>query len=171
MGWGDCGTDSKGRNIGYVWDATCDHPDCAAQIDRGLSYACGGMHGSSDGCEGYFCGDHLSYHADGQGEYRQFCEACTKVYMEAYLDDCISVAKQVGVEVSPGDDAETIHAEIIESANEDDLSPDDRATIYDLCSNWDEFYGLEPADDMPDHIKKRVDHMMQIRNEYNEHRI
>lgn len=70
MGWADCGTDSEGRPIGYAFEATCDHPECDAKIDRGLSYACGGMHGEvsvSNGqggdfvptCEKYFCEKHL----------------------------------------------------------------------------------------------------------------
>lgn len=73
MGWGNCGTDSKGRSIGYVHAATCDHPGCSARIDRGLAYACGGMHGNEclggddqidwsamvEPCDGYFCGKHL----------------------------------------------------------------------------------------------------------------
>lgn len=46
MGWGNCGRDSKGRPIGYLHAATCDHPGCDAKIDRGLSYACGQMHGT-----------------------------------------------------------------------------------------------------------------------------
>lgn len=61
MGWANCGEDSKGRPIGYAHEATCDHPGCTAKIDRGLSYACGGMHGDCGGqaCEGYFCQEHL----------------------------------------------------------------------------------------------------------------
>jgi len=61
MGWANCGEDSKGRKIGYAIEAFCDHPGCTETIDRGLSYACGGMHGvGPDGaCEGYFCGNHL----------------------------------------------------------------------------------------------------------------
>lgn len=60
MGWGNCGTDSNDRPIGYNHAATCDHPGCEAAIDRGLAYACGGMHGQNDGdCEGYFCYKHL----------------------------------------------------------------------------------------------------------------
>jgi len=51
---------SKGREIGYAIPATCDEPRCAAEIDRGLAYARGGMHGQGGirgdvGCEGYFC--------------------------------------------------------------------------------------------------------------------
>lgn len=62
MGWGNCGTDSKGRPIGYAFEATCDHPGCTKEIDRGLAYACGGMHGEDEySCEGYFCDEHLYY--------------------------------------------------------------------------------------------------------------
>lgn len=61
MGWAFCGTDSKGREIGYGIRATCDEPECSTEIDRGLGYACGGEHGESEtACEGYFCGAHLS---------------------------------------------------------------------------------------------------------------
>jgi|GEM_PF-1216247 len=70
MGWGNCGTDSKGRPIGYVHAATCDHPGCETEIDRGLAYACGGMHGTNGAagddlfetvcCEGYFCNKHTT---------------------------------------------------------------------------------------------------------------
>lgn len=60
MGWGNCGVDSIGRPIGYVHPATCDHDGCEAVIDRGLSYACGGMHGDGTcSCEKYFCSKHL----------------------------------------------------------------------------------------------------------------
>ena len=64
MGWAHCGTDSEGRYIGYAIVATCDEPGCEAEIDRGLAYACGGMHGDGGlkgdwGCEKYFCPEHL----------------------------------------------------------------------------------------------------------------
>jgi hypothetical protein len=63
MGWGDCGTDSLGRPIGYVFEATCDFGGCLARIDRGLSYACGGMHGDDEtSCELYFCPKHIWTH-------------------------------------------------------------------------------------------------------------
>jgi len=85
MGWGHCGTDSKGREIGYAIEATCDHPGCNEQIDRGLSYACGGMHGIYDnhgreeGCEGYFCTKHMSCAwPEGEDEPSdQYCLTCT----------------------------------------------------------------------------------------------
>jgi hypothetical protein len=59
MGWANCGSDSRGRPIGYAHEATCDEPGCTESIDRGLAYACGGMHGEMPGCEDYFCPKHL----------------------------------------------------------------------------------------------------------------
>lgn len=59
MGWAFCGTDDKGREIGYGVVATCDYPGCTAEIDRGLGYICGSMHGGGDdGCGMYFCAKH-----------------------------------------------------------------------------------------------------------------
>lgn len=60
MGWADCGY-YEGRPIGYGTEATCDFPGCEAEIDRGLSYVCGRMHGGDNGCGGYFCSKHLSW--------------------------------------------------------------------------------------------------------------
>ena len=37
MGWGNCGTDSKGRPIGYLHRGKCDHKGCKERIDRGLT--------------------------------------------------------------------------------------------------------------------------------------
>lgn len=82
MGWGNCGKDSKGRNIGYCHAATCDETGCKEKIDRGLAYACGGMHGDSEGCEGYFCGKHLWSVDREKYDLRQgqLCEKCLKEY-------------------------------------------------------------------------------------------
>lgn len=80
MGWADCGTDSKGRPIGYAFEATCDWPGCDAIIHRGLDYKCGRMHGEDvDNCEGYFCHDHLTspVRDDGWAVDGQRCPACT----------------------------------------------------------------------------------------------
>jgi len=45
-----------GKEVGYTIDDTCNHKDCTKEIDRGLSYACGGYHGAGeDACDGYFC--------------------------------------------------------------------------------------------------------------------
>jgi hypothetical protein len=49
------------RDIGYGVPAYCDHPQCHVEIDRGLSYVCGGEpYGGDRGCGLYFCGAHLS---------------------------------------------------------------------------------------------------------------
>lgn len=63
MGW-SIGYDSKWkRDIGYGVPASCDYPGCDAEIDRGLSYVCGGEpYGGEVGCGLYFCAAHLLYH-------------------------------------------------------------------------------------------------------------
>lgn len=95
MGWGDCGTDSKGRPIGYVHEATCDFPCCEAKIDRGLAYACGGMHGENEGCEGYFCPAHLGHvHAPDTGTpltEKPVCPSCQDII----LADTIAYGREV----------------------------------------------------------------------------
>jgi hypothetical protein len=59
MGW-SIGYDSRwNRDIGYGVPATCDHPGCGAEINRGLGYVCGAEpYGGEDGCGLYFCGKH-----------------------------------------------------------------------------------------------------------------
>jgi hypothetical protein len=78
MGWANCGKDSRGRPIGYAAQGRCDHQECQVAIDRGLSYACGDMHGQNEhDCEGYFCSTHLTYRkVDGRNI--QLCFACAK---------------------------------------------------------------------------------------------
>ncbi len=59
MGW-EIGYDIKWhRDIGYGVPAFCDHPECTEEIDRGLSYVCGGEpFGGEMGCGLYFCEKH-----------------------------------------------------------------------------------------------------------------
>lgn len=106
MGWANCGEDSSGRPIGYAHSATCDLPGCGKQIDRGLAYACGGMHGtemlggdeavdwSADfgACERYFCEDHLCSpdleHEDGKELYAPaVCPECRERIERLYWTD------------------------------------------------------------------------------------
>lgn len=71
MGW-SIGFDPQwNRDVGYGVPAVCDHPDCNASIDRGLSFVCCGSqpYGGKDGCGLYFCYDH---HVGQKGE----CERC-----------------------------------------------------------------------------------------------
>ncbi len=60
MGW-SIGWDSDYQRFkGYGVPCLCEHPECSAKIDRGMSYLC-------KGCEMAFCGNHL---------VAQFCERC-----------------------------------------------------------------------------------------------
>lgn len=72
------------QGIGYSVVAKCDKPDCAAEIDRGVSYACGGEHfGGEYGCGGYFCPDHLKYEFDDKDNMSpQLCFECAKLWLE-----------------------------------------------------------------------------------------
>jgi hypothetical protein len=70
MGW-SLGRNNEGRDVGYGVPAYCDHPDCNAEIDRGISYVCGGEpDGGEHGCGLFFCGDHLY-------AYRCVCDRCS----------------------------------------------------------------------------------------------
>lgn len=81
MSWAR-GKDSRGRDIGYAIEATCDHPGCTAKIDRGLAYKCGGQIGSFGCCEGYFCEAHRKWHPKGgedKGRGAWVCLECYKI--------------------------------------------------------------------------------------------
>ena len=67
----------KGRDIGYGVPSICDHPDCNKEIDRGLSYVCGGdVYGGEYGCGLFFCEEHKEYEDFKGGQYCQVCERC-----------------------------------------------------------------------------------------------
>ena len=75
---------------GYGVPATCEHPDCKAKIDRGMSYACGGEPFSEVGCDRYFCSKHLSYvgfKRDGSDE-RCDCEDDCKCEVYQVCERC-----------------------------------------------------------------------------------
>lgn len=81
MGWANCGTDSKGRPIGYAHSATCDESGCERAIDRGLAHACGGMHGEDEhSCEGYFCSEHLGIIELDEKRTAVVCGACRSLW-------------------------------------------------------------------------------------------
>ena len=71
MGYGFCGKDDHGREFGYLVISTCDHPDCDAEIDRGMGFACGEDHFKDHSCRGYYCADHGNNHEDW--EYGGIC--------------------------------------------------------------------------------------------------
>ncbi len=63
------------RDIGYGVPAYCDHPDCLEEIDRGLSFVCGGEpYGGDRGCGLYFCEAHRIMHA----RLPMLCARCSK---------------------------------------------------------------------------------------------
>jgi hypothetical protein len=78
MGWGGPFM-VDGREVGYAVEAECDAEGCAAQIDRGLGYICGTMHGETDpwGCANYYCSAHI-YQVD---------HSCQGVYDGCYEHD------------------------------------------------------------------------------------
>lgn len=74
MGWGVGFVDH--RWVGYGVPSVCDQPTCEAEIDRGLSYVCGGMHGGGEsGCGRYFCDKHL-YYLDDESDDAEVCAQC-----------------------------------------------------------------------------------------------
>lgn len=75
MGW-SLGYDTRwSRDIGYGVTAFCDHPGCGKEIDRGLSYVCGGEpYGGDRGCGLYFCGAHLNMTTIERAS--QLCDRC-----------------------------------------------------------------------------------------------
>lgn len=76
MGWSIGYDDHWKRDIGYGVPATCDHPGCGKEIDRGLGYVCGGEpYGGEHGCGLFFCGDHLGF-TDDPDWAGQACEKC-----------------------------------------------------------------------------------------------
>jgi hypothetical protein len=57
--------------------AVCDHPDCNNEIDRGLSYVCGGEpFGGDKGCGLFFCDDHMYLSGNSNSDDPQMCERC-----------------------------------------------------------------------------------------------
>jgi len=92
MGWayGKIGE----KEIGYSVEATCEHPECDAKIDRGLAFACGGQHGTRDGsCLGYFCDEHLDFPALDE-DHPRMCGACCTI-LETELTACDSCGDYV----------------------------------------------------------------------------
>lgn len=79
------------RFAGYGVPAICEYPKCNEEIDRGVSYACGGEPNSEYGCDRYFCSKHLNYtyynpstgkkcrhKKDCECDFIEVCEKCEK---------------------------------------------------------------------------------------------
>lgn len=88
MGWA-FGQNNRGEEVGYGILDVCFEPLCAAKIDRGLAYCCGGLTssafgGTGPGCGQYFCGEHLYYveyppwHDPEVDGHPALCGACSE---------------------------------------------------------------------------------------------
>lgn len=92
MGWGS-GELASGKQVGYSVEATCEQKGCKEEIDRGLSYACGDMHGEDEvSCDGYFCGEHLlhcTHFATGDGV--NLCAACAELNDKAAAERAVEL--------------------------------------------------------------------------------
>jgi len=90
MGWSYCGERDDGEPIGYSVDATCEHPNCNEKIDRGVSYACGGMHGNGTySCDKYFCEEHRCWHdyAKDEEDSPMLCKECFDTLNKMLIED------------------------------------------------------------------------------------
>ena len=72
MGWSS-GMRSDGKEAGYGIPDTCGHEGCSKEINRGISYTCGGIEYLSNfyGCGEWFCESHLYF-----GTKTFICAAC-----------------------------------------------------------------------------------------------
>ncbi|MGV9278022.1 hypothetical protein [Streptomyces griseosporeus] len=62
-------------DVGYGVPTTCEQPGCEEEIDRGLAYLCGDVHGGDENsCGGYFCGQHL--YMPPEGHHGNRCILC-----------------------------------------------------------------------------------------------
>jgi hypothetical protein len=99
VGWANCGVDASSRPIGYGVTAFCDHSGCSKEIDRGLAYACGGMHGDSEySCEKYFCEDHMGFifiECIAGQESASVCKQCEADWEEHHTERCILCANAI----------------------------------------------------------------------------
>lgn len=69
MGWAVGYDESWKRDVGYGVPSLCDHPECSAEIHRGLSYVCGGdPYGGDAGCGLFFCDTHLGWAYTPEGD-------------------------------------------------------------------------------------------------------
>lgn len=76
MRWALGYDDKWKRDIGYGVPSICDHRGCAAEIDRGLSFVCGGEpYGGEHGCGLYIRGDHYEIAGDRRDNVR-LCGRC-----------------------------------------------------------------------------------------------
>lgn len=101
MGWGYGIV--QGKEVGYNVEATCEHEGCCKEINRGLSYSCGGMAGEDEySCNGFFCEEHLlNFVQTYYGDTIMVCDECAKTLLESeewYEDEAEGCLMRVNIE-------------------------------------------------------------------------
>ncbi|AXQ69962.1 hypothetical protein HOU03_gp306 [Caulobacter phage CcrSC] len=162
MGWADCGDDSKGRPIGYGHAAICDQEGCTAEIHRGLAYACGGMHGSSPGCEGYFCDEHMGSAWDpGEQQHIQVCAKCEadleNAKAEAYKDVLLSAVRVA----APAPDFKPIDSKRIDVFLQGHFVGSLKARASGSWEFVDEGFTMTMGQDAPSAVSRCIEHFTQ----------
>ena len=78
MSWALGYDNSWNRDVGYGVPSKCDLPRCKKEIDRGLSFVCGGEpYGGEYGCGLFFCPEHFhSKKPRGADGWLQQCPRC-----------------------------------------------------------------------------------------------
>ncbi|MEO1035247.1 MAG: hypothetical protein AAFX44_06765 [Pseudomonadota bacterium] len=96
MGW-SIGWDSNWqRDIGYGVPAYCDHPECNEEIDRGLSFVCGGEpYGGEHGCGLYFCEKHRANWIEDGDHIYPVCDRCASQPWLRENDDGVLVIHDI----------------------------------------------------------------------------
>lgn len=69
---------------GYGVPSYCEFPECNEEIDRGMSYACGGEPFSETGCDRYFCSKHKAYECWKRDGSEEKCDHESKCECECF---------------------------------------------------------------------------------------
>ncbi|MGQ5267715.1 hypothetical protein [Xanthomonas arboricola] len=84
MSWAIGYSERWKRDVGYGVPATCDHPGCTAEIDRGLGHICGGEpDGGTHGCGLFFCAEHRQFSTSRRGN-AELCIACLYMHRDPF---------------------------------------------------------------------------------------
>lgn len=83
MSWAH-GIDAKGRDVGYAVFDICNQRGCDVEINRGISYRCGGTTNLHEdfGCGDFVCVDDLFY-VDGAKD--SLCRSCADEWEKDHL--------------------------------------------------------------------------------------
>lgn len=65
MSWVIGFSENQNRDVGYGILAICDHPECTAEIDRGLAYICCEDINHNACCGAFYCAEHRENYVYG----------------------------------------------------------------------------------------------------------